>query len=147
MKWAFIPLEFRLSVSVFPLSIDFDCIKILLLSVRCISVNMLVLAIVFISSNLMYHIVMKSMVLCPPLPNSLVNYLANPFISKLLCIGQVDDQTSPSFADEEAGEGNENTFDHGNVPKTVVKEWLLIIQYIDRVLLLVYVITLIIYHT
>lgn len=90
---------------------------------------------------------MKSMQNYPPLPSSLVGYLNNPLIGRLFCVNCANQQTETSFVDEEAGDANENTLQQYQFSKTIIKEWVLIIQYIDRVLLLIYVITLILYHT
>ncbi|XP_074604792.1 5-hydroxytryptamine receptor 3A-like [Brevipalpus obovatus] len=113
-------------------------------AIRCISINMVILIVSIIISNITYQIIINSMFTCPPLPSVLANFLSNPWIGKLFCLSA---PSGPTLVDEELGEEEDSQRFNQAPSKASSREYVLLIKLVDRCLFVFYVVLLIFYHS
>ena len=84
------------------------------------------------------------MLTCPPLPSFLAHHLANPLLGKILLIS--GGETESIGMDEESNQGEQFTSNRSN-SHAAIREWIRLLRFVDRLLFIIYIIVLIIYHS
>lgn len=112
-------------------------------TVRCVSINILLLALMLIFSNIIYQTITNKMINSPPLPSLVVNQLNNPILSCICCLSG---DHLKDFILDKSSSSSEGQSPFGQTSNVVKKEWITLFKLIDRILLVIYTVTLIIYH-
>ncbi|XP_015785063.1 neuronal acetylcholine receptor subunit alpha-6-like [Tetranychus urticae] len=114
-------------------------------AVRCISINIMLITISLVVTNMTYQLIMSLMVTCPPLPSFLAHHLTNPILARIFVLKVNLESTK---FDEEA---NVNDFSNQqpfqSTSRAAIREWALLLRLIDRLLLITYIVVIIIYHS
>ncbi|XP_015785066.1 neuronal acetylcholine receptor subunit alpha-7-like [Tetranychus urticae] len=115
-------------------------------AVRCISINIMLITISLVVTNMTYQLIMSLMVTCPPLPSCLAHHLTNPILARIFVLKGNLESTE---LDEEA---NVNDFSNqqpfqSTSSRAAIREWALLLRLIDRLLFITYIVVIIIYHS